>query len=312
MKILFITKDTPYVQDDIKKAVGFLEERTPLSIEYDIMVANDIQVYHTLFFQSKVDRRFWMGTHKVKEQIREIVPENEYHAVCFVYDRSKYLFHTTPNFVIASWSFWKPLYKRTEYTEVAIDKLSDSNGWTWRLIAHELMHAFVKRANRHGRTVRDHMDETVVKGKVQHYYKDADPYAKDGNYSRTIAALADHWDMVEYFPEKTKWKYFTTNEVEGLQDVLVAKLDKAREMAGVPFVITSGFRTPEQNKRVGGAKNSAHLRGLAADIACEDNGSRMKIVRAAIACGFTRIGIGDTFIHLDVDKTLPDEIIWLY
>jgi len=312
MKILFIKKDVNYVDDDITKAVNFLKEITPLNITFDVKTIKDIRVSHTLFSQSKVDNRFWMGTYKVKEQLRPHVKEDEYHAVCFIYDRSKYLFHTTPNFTIASWSFWKPLYKRTEYTEVAIDQQSDQADWTWKLIAHELMHAFVKRANRHGRSVVDHMDETVVKGKKEFYYKDSTPGAKDGNYMRTVAALNGNWDMVEYFPEKTKWKYFTANEVVGLQDALVAKLDKAREMAGTPFVITSGFRTPAQNKRVGGAKNSAHLRGLAADIACEDSESRMKIVRAAIACGFTRIGISDTFIHLDVDKTLPDEVIWLY
>lgn len=35
-----------------------------------------------------------------------------------------------------------------------------------------------------------------------------------------------------------------------------------------PIVITSGYRSVTHNRRVGGARNSNHLRGLAIDVAC--------------------------------------------
>jgi len=47
---------------------------------------------------------------------------------------------------------------------------------------------------------------------------------------------------------------------------LPARLEKLREYVGKPVVITSGYRTPEYNKRVGGAKQSQHMSGRAADI----------------------------------------------
>lgn len=49
-------------------------------------------------------------------------------------------------------------------------------------------------------------------------------------------------------------------------DVLACLLEGVRRVAGVPITVSSGYRSPEVNKLVGGAPNSAHVRGLAADI----------------------------------------------
>jgi hypothetical protein len=63
---------------------------------------------------------------------------------------------------------------------------------------------------------------------------------------------------------------------------------------------------------VGGGENSAHLRGTAADIKCLYAADRYLLVMLALEAGFTRIGIGEDFIHLDVDTTLPQNVIWVY
>ena len=47
---------------------------------------------------------------------------------------------------------------------------------------------------------------------------------------------------------------------------LVAILDILRDRIGKPVIITSGYRTPEWNKKCDGAKYSYHMRGMAADI----------------------------------------------
>lgn len=88
-------------------------------------------------------------------------------------------------------------------------------------------------------------------------------------------------------------------------------LDQAREIAGVPFVINSGFRTPEHNRAVGGSPTSSHLTGHAADIMCKSGGRRLLIVRALFQAGFKRIGIAKTFIHVDNDPGKTPSI-WLY
>jgi len=86
----------------------------------------------------------------------------------------------------------------------------------------------------------------------------------------------------------------------------------ARGFAGVPFVITSAWRCEKHNKAVGGKKESAHIYGKAVDISAIDSRSRFKIVYGLINAGFTRIGIGKTFIHADTDHNKDAEVVWLY
>ena len=110
-------------------------------------------------------------------------------------------------------------------------------------------------------------------------------------------------------------RYFNKNEFEypyKMDHDLLRKLDIARALAGVPFVITSDYRTPEHNEQVGGAPDSAHLRGLAVDIRCSNSGERYIIYDGLRTAGFRRIGLGDGFIHADIDTSLPQEVTWLY
>lgn len=57
-------------------------------------------------------------------------------------------------------------------------------------------------------------------------------------------------------------------EVENLLRLVTLVLQPAREELKRPILVSSGFRCPELNQAVGGAVNSQHLRGLAADIVC--------------------------------------------
>ena len=43
-------------------------------------------------------------------------------------------------------------------------------------------------------------------------------------------------------------------------------LEELRACAGVPIIINSGYRSPQLNKKVGGAATSNHLTGCAVDI----------------------------------------------
>ena len=47
---------------------------------------------------------------------------------------------------------------------------------------------------------------------------------------------------------------------------LIEVLEDVREHFKAPVIITSGYRTPEYNAKVGGVKNSQHTKGTAADI----------------------------------------------
>ena len=90
------------------------------------------------------------------------------------------------------------------------------------------------------------------------------------------------------------------------------RLDLARELAGIPFKINSGYRTPEHNKKVGGVSSSSHLTGFAADIHCVDDNSRAVIIDSLIRAGFTRLGIHKTFIHADSNPEKNSPRVWVY
>jgi len=89
-------------------------------------------------------------------------------------------------------------------------------------------------------------------------------------------------------------------------------LFKARAIAGIPFVITSGFRCRDHNRRVGGSRNSDHLGGYGSDIRCNDSGTRWALVDALIQAGFRRIGITASFVHAGNDPANPQDVIWTY
>ena len=78
----------------------------------------------------------------------------------------------------------------------------------------------------------------------------------------------------------------------------LALLDECRHVAGVKFKITSSYRSPAKNKAVGGSSKSMHLLGRAVDIEARTGEIRAKIVRAALAFGFS-VGIMENAIHLD-------------
>lgn len=83
-----------------------------------------------------------------------------------------------------------------------------------------------------------------------------------------------------------KFKYFNINEMlysatadkYGIDNVpkderildniynVLSNLDNIREVYGKPIIITSGYRCPELNAKVGGKSNSQHLKGEAADL----------------------------------------------
>jgi len=97
-------------------------------------------------------------------------------------------------------------------------------------------------------------------------------------------------------------------------------LDACRELSGIPFVVTSGFRTKAHQEYLTSrgyatSKTSAHMMGMAADIRCENSADRYRILTAALAVGFNRVGIAHSFIHLDnADHTneKTTQVVWLY
>ena len=109
---------------------------------------------------------------------------------------------------------------------------------------------------------------------------------------------------------------FSSPDSEGsgdmMEEELLEMLDIARDIAGFPFIINSGFRTIAHNQKIGGERNSSHLMGWAADLHCGTGKRRFLMIEALLDAGFTRLGIGDTYIHVDCDPNKPQMTIWTY
>lgn len=118
--------------------------------------------------------------------------------------------------------------------------------------------------------------------------------------------------MSVYFDEKEFARCSPPCKLGDMDARFMAKLDLARAKAGIPFVLNCAYRSRAWDLSKGRTGNSAHCSGKAVDIRCNTSANRMKIVQGLLAAGFTRIGIGKTFVHADNDETKPQGVIWHY
>lgn len=82
-------------------------------------------------------------------------------------------------------------------------------------------------------------------------------------------------------------------------DTFVAmKLQAIRNHFAKPVIINSAYRTPDYNKKVGGAKNSYHMKGRAFDIVIKDV-SLDDICKYAETIGVLGIIRYNSFVHID-------------
>lgn len=116
----------------------------------------------------------------------------------------------------------------------------------------------------------------------------------------------------KYFQEGEFKNCSPSSSLQDMKQTTMSKLDTAREIAGIPFVLTSAYRSPEWDKSKGRSGTGAHTLGRAVDIRCNADKNRFKIVEALIKAGFKRIGIADSFVHADNSDTHSQEVIWLY
>lgn len=106
----------------------------------------------------------------------------------------------------------------------------------------------------------------------------------------------------------------TTEIKNNLENLVVNVLDPAREAMNVPIIVNSGYRCHELNKAVGGASNSQHLKGEAADITVgskEGNKRLFEYIRDNLPYDQLIDEYNYSWIHvsLDVDMCNRREII---
>lgn len=80
-------------------------------------------------------------------------------------------------------------------------------------------------------------------------------------------------------------------------------LQMIRNKIGKPITITSGFRSPKLNAQVGGAMNSDHTRGTAADFICPAFGTPKELAQKIISLGipFGQIILEGNWVHISTE-----------
>lgn len=131
----------------------------------------------------------------------------------------------------------------------------------------------------------------------------------NSKFSNRAMTNADWEKMKPYFTKK-EFKNPERMGYEFMQELLAV-----RKRAGCAMIVSSSYRDPAYNKRVRGAKDSAHTDWPlcnAVDIRPRNSLERFAIVRAAILEGFVRIGIyKDGSLHLDkTEDVRPGNVLW--
>jgi uncharacterized protein YcbK (DUF882 family) len=115
-----------------------------------------------------------------------------------------------------------------------------------------------------------------------------------------------HFTISELLKSDTALKHKLWNGApkeaeENLRALVNEVLDPLREAYGKPIRVSSGYRCPRLNTRVGGSPNSQHMRGEAADIqpSIGNESDLDELARILIANGkFDQLILYPTFIHV--------------
>ncbi|WP_175689711.1 D-Ala-D-Ala carboxypeptidase family metallohydrolase [Burkholderia anthina] len=117
--------------------------------------------------------------------------------------------------------------------------------------------------------------------------------------------LTDHFALSEMTQSETASRRGIDNSpplaiVENLKRT-AQTLEQVRSLLGAkPILISSGYRSPALNKAVGGASNSAHVQGLAADFTCPGYGSPLAICKRLVDARveFDQLIQEGTWVHI--------------
>ncbi|MBU9579619.1 peptidase M15 [Ralstonia mannitolilytica] len=117
--------------------------------------------------------------------------------------------------------------------------------------------------------------------------------------------LTDHFTLDEMIASQTAARRSIDNtptpEIIDNLTKTAQTLERVRVLLGSrPITVSSGYRSPDLNRAVGGASNSAHLRGLAADFICPAYGNPLAICKAIAASNidFDQVIQEGTWVHI--------------
>lgn len=110
--------------------------------------------------------------------------------------------------------------------------------------------------------------------------------------------LTNYVTLMRYFTPSEFKKCSPSCDISQMDQDFLNRLDGARYIANVPFVLLSAFRSSDYDISKGRSGKGYHCKGRAVDVKCTDGLSRWKIVFACLSLNLS-VGIYPTFIHID-------------
>ncbi len=130
-----------------------------------------------------------------------------------------------------------------------------------------------------------------------------------------MTPLTEHFSLDELVFSSTAQRLGIDNtpslETISHLTILAMGLEKIRAMLGFPIHIDSGYRCPQLNREINGARNSAHLTGYAADFICPQFGTPVEIVRLVSKSGliFDQCIQEGTWVHISFDPAARRQLL---
>lgn len=127
--------------------------------------------------------------------------------------------------------------------------------------------------------------------------------------------LSEHFTYDELIHSNYAIRHGLSNtpspNVSGHLKQLADALEQVRALLNAPITISSGYRSMELNRAIGGSSKSAHMEGYAADFICPRFGSPKKIVRAIVDSDikFDQVICEGTWVHFSVDPKMRREAL---
>lgn len=120
--------------------------------------------------------------------------------------------------------------------------------------------------------------------------------------------LTEHFTLAEMTASTTAIRLAIDNRapaaiIENLRTT-ARILEQVRSLLACPVIVSSGYRSPELNRAIGGAAGSAHLDGLAADFTCKKFGSPYEICMAIEQSDieFQQLIFEGTWVHISAPR----------
>lgn len=129
------------------------------------------------------------------------------------------------------------------------------------------------------------------------------------SYDASRVRLSQYFTLAEFTESDTAKRFGLDNtppeEVLANLYAAAAGMEVVRDvLGGKPIIITSGYRAPLVNEKVGSKPSSAHVQGYAVDFKCPSVGPPAKIVPMLAASGLQfdqLINEYDAWVHISFD-----------